>query len=83
MIISSTVALHAGLRLFAGTMASYGASLGIGYNGIYFVVEAGMDNNIVDGFQSSGNIPSIDKIDLSGSYVTVGIMYDGVKVTSK
>ena len=68
---------------FAGTTSSYGASVAIGYNMVYFVMEAGLENNKVEDFKKKGTINDIDSLDLSGGYFTVGILFDGVKATKK
>ncbi|HEX4923406.1 MAG TPA: hypothetical protein VFV50_04945 [Bdellovibrionales bacterium] len=66
-------------EFFASWYAAYGASFGIGYKNFFIYVEAGYESNKVDGFQRSGTISnSIQPLDLSGPYGTVGILFDGV-----
>lgn len=61
-----------------------GVSAGVGYKSFYFYVEAGMETNKVDGFQRTGTINNnIQTIDLSGSYFSVGILFDGIKAHTK
>jgi hypothetical protein len=69
---------------FADTVSSYGASFAIGYKKFYLVFEGGIENNKVDGFKRTGTVnTNIDVIDLSGSYVTVGILFNGANVSRK
>lgn len=64
---------------FGDSSSSYGASVGVGYNNFLFVVEVGYENNIVDGLTASGTTASnISSMDLSGSYVSIGLVFDGV-----
>jgi hypothetical protein len=68
---------------FASSYSSYGGSVAIGYKQFYFVVEGGIESNEVKGFKSTGTINSLNTIDLSGSYFTVGLMFDGITASSK
>lgn len=69
---------------FASPYSSYGGSLAIGYKRFYFIVEGGIETNKVDGFKRVGNINgNIETVDLSGSYITIGLMFDGVSATRK
>jgi hypothetical protein len=68
---------------FASPCSSYGGSVAIGYNKFYFVVEGGIESNEVKGFKSTGTINSLNTIDLSGAYFTVGLMFDGIAASSK
>lgn len=64
---------------FGSPYAAAGVSAGIGYKKFYFVFEGGYAMNKVSSFKRSGNISnSLDTLDLSGSYFTVGLMFDGV-----
>lgn len=64
---------------FGAPYAALGVSAAIGYKWIYLVFEGGFDNNKVDSFSKSGSVNgSIDTLDMSGSYFTLGIMFDGV-----
>lgn len=64
---------------FASPYSVYGGSVAIGYKMFYLVVEAGMESNKPTGFTKKDNITSnIQSIDLSGSYVNVGLLFDGV-----
>ncbi|WP_374079346.1 hypothetical protein [Bdellovibrio bacteriovorus] len=61
---------------------SFGASVAIGYKQVYLVFEGGFESNKVDGFDRSGSASaSIDTLDLSGSYLSIGLMFDGVPGT--
>lgn len=69
---------------FASMVMNYGGSIAVGFKGVYLVVEAGVETNKMDKFKRSGTINSnVDKIDISGPYVTVGLMFDGVTATRK
>lgn len=61
---------------------SYGASFAIGYKWIYLFFEGGMESNKIEDFKRTGNVNNnIETIDLSGSYVSIGLMFDGIKAT--
>lgn len=69
---------------FASMYSSYGASAGVGYKGVYFFVEGGMESNKVDTFKRTGNVnTNVQTIDLSGGYVSAGLIIDGMTATSK
>lgn len=69
---------------FASPVTAFGASVAFGFNNVYFFVEGGVESNKVDSFKRSGTINNnIQTINLSGNYVTVGILFDGIKATSK
>lgn len=69
---------------FASMCSSYGASVAIGYKKIYFVIEGGVDSNKVDSFKRTGNInDNIQTADLSGGYVSIGLLFDGLPAKSK
>lgn len=63
---------------------SAGASAGIGYKSFYFYLESGYDFNKVSGLSQSGTITgSLNTIQLSGPYVMLGLMFDGVTATKR
>lgn len=65
---------------FASLYSTYGASVGAGFKNFFFFIEGGMEQNKVKNFDRSGTISNnITELDLSGSYVAVGFMFDGVK----
>lgn len=67
---------------FASPYAAAGASLAVGYKWIYFVMEGGVESNKPDSFDRSGTVSSnISNIDLSGGYLTIGILFTGVPGT--
>ena len=67
--------------LFATPYYAMGASVAVGYKQYFFIFEGGYESNKVDGFSKSGNINNnISTIDLSGSYVTIGFMFDGIPI---
>ena len=69
---------------FASPMAAAGVSAGVGYNNIYFFIEAGYEYNKVSSLSRTGTISnSIQDLDLSGHYVLLGLMLDGIKATTK
>lgn len=64
---------------FGSPYAAAGVSAGIGYKNFYLVFESGYAMNKVANFKRSGNISgALDTLDLSGSYFTLGLMFDGV-----
>ncbi|MNL54974.1 hypothetical protein D3C87_1783510 [compost metagenome] len=66
----------------ATPIAAAGMSFAIGYKQFYFVVEGGIESNKVDSLKRSGTTSaSIDTLDLSGSYFSVGLLFDGVPGT--
>ena len=69
---------------FASPTGAAGLSVGIGYNNIYGFIEAGYEFNKVSAFERTGTVSnSIQEINLSGHYVTIGVMFDGIKASSK
>ena len=68
---------------FASPAAAAGVSVGFGYNNIYGFIEAGYEYNKVSSFERTGTVDNnVQQIDFSGSYITIGIMFDGIKATS-
>lgn len=64
--------------------SAYGGSVAIGYKNVYVFGEAGLETNKVDNFTRIGTINgNVNKIDLTGSYFTVGLIFDGVGGSSK
>lgn len=69
---------------FATPYGTAGISLGVGKGKYFFVVEGGLDSNKVNDFDRSGNINSnVNEIDLSGSYLTLGLMFNGIPIFTK
>ncbi|UYL09245.1 hypothetical protein B9G69_001485 [Bdellovibrio sp. SKB1291214] len=67
---------------FATPYAAAGASLAVGYKWIYFIMEGGIESNKPESFDRSGSVSSnINQIDLSGGYLTIGILFTGVPGT--
>lgn len=61
----------------------FGASLGLGYKQVYFVMEAGYQDNSIDGFKKTGSVTAnVKSLDLSGSYFSIGFLFDGIKATN-
>lgn len=68
----------------ASPYSSYGGSIGLGYKPVYLFVEGGVEVNKVDSFKRFGTINSnVNTIDLSGSFIMVGLIYDGVSARKK
>lgn len=64
---------------FGALTSSYGASVAVGYKKVYFVVEGGFESNKIDSLKRTGTVNSnINEIDLSGTFVTIGLMFDGM-----
>jgi hypothetical protein len=56
-----------------------GASVGIGFGNIYFMVEAGQEWNRITNLSKTGpTSSSLNEIDLSGTYANVGILFNGL-----
>ena len=67
---------------FANPIYTAGASVAVGFKKVYFVIETGYEYNLIDKLKSSGTVNNnVDKIDLSGGYVTVGLMFDGIPIS--
>lgn len=66
----------------ASPVASAGASIGFGFKNFYLVFEGGFESNKVKDLKYTGTVNSnIETIDLSGSYLTLALMFDGIKAT--
>ena len=65
---------------FASPDFSFGGSIAFGYKKYFFVIEGGYEINKITGLQSSGTVNNISTIDLSGTYVAVGIMFDEIPI---
>lgn len=69
-----------------GTAPNYlaGASIAVGFKKFYFVVESGFEGNKLDHLDQSGNLNStMTSIDMSGPYVLIGLMFDGIPIFKK
>lgn len=61
-----------------------GVSLALGYKQYFLVFEGGYENNKLDDMNRSGNLNSnVNTIDLSGSYILVALMFDGIPIFSR
>ncbi|MGZ3770603.1 MAG: hypothetical protein ACXVCP_18035, partial [Bdellovibrio sp.] len=64
---------------FATPYTAAGASLALGFKQFFVYFEGGVETNKVTGFERSGTLSNnIDTVDLSGSYFSIGLMFDGV-----
>ncbi len=69
---------------FSTLTTTAGASVGVGHKSFFVYVEGGYESNKVDSFKRSGNINgNIQTIDLSGPYVMLGLMFNGVTASTK
>ncbi len=69
-------------NFFANPIYTAGASVAVGFKKVYFVIETGYEYNLIDKLKSSGTVNNnVDKINLSGGYVTVGLMFDGIPIS--
>lgn len=69
---------------FGDSLSSFGGSLALGYKYLYFIVEGGIETNKVGSLRRTGTVnENIEEIDLSGSFVSIGLLFDGVNVTRK
>ncbi len=67
---------------FATIYSTGGLSLAVGKGKYYFVIEAGYDSQKIDGFDRAGTInTNVKNIDLSGPYLTIGLMFNGIPIT--
>lgn len=59
-------------------VSSYGLSAAVGVKGISLYTEVGYQSNVVETFEKTGNLSStLDRLDLSGPYASVGLLLDG------
>jgi hypothetical protein len=66
-------------RGMSSIISNAGASLGIGWSNIYFLIEGGNEWNKVGNLTKTGaTSAAIDTIDLSGGFVTVGLIFNGL-----
>lgn len=64
---------------FATPYTAAGGSVAIGFKQVYLVFEGGIESNKVDSFERTGSVSSsLETVDLSGSYFSIGLMFDGV-----
>lgn len=60
-------------------MSSAGASLGIGFGNVFFTVEVGKEwNKVTNPTKSGAASATLNTIDLSGTYVDVGLLFNGI-----
>ncbi len=66
-------------RTMSSVISEAGASIGVGWSNIYFLVEGGTEWNKVNSLSKTGaSSASVNEIDLSGSFVTIGILFNGL-----
>lgn len=75
-------------RPLTSIVENAGVSLGVGGGNVFFMLEAGMEWNKVNGPTRTGFTSSaVNEIDLSGTYVIAGLIFNGlpsfIKVGSK
>jgi hypothetical protein len=64
---------------FGSACSTFGASVAVGYQKYFLVFEGGYNSNKITGLKSDGNINDhIKTIDLSGTYVSIGFMFNAV-----
>ncbi|MCM2279600.1 MAG: hypothetical protein NDJ89_16115 [Oligoflexia bacterium] len=69
---------------FAAPIWSYGASAGVGYKQFCFFVEGGFERNVVRKLESFGTMTgNVGTLDLSGRYVMLGLLFDGITASSR
>ncbi len=69
---------------FGSLLTSYGVSALVGYSWIYLFVEGGIEQNKISGFDRKGTVSnSFQELDMSGPYIMVGLMLDGLKGSNK
>jgi hypothetical protein len=63
----------------ASPYGAAGVAASVGYKWIFFTVEAGVEYNKMTDLKRTGSVSSsIDTVDLSGGYLTIGLMMDGI-----
>jgi hypothetical protein len=78
------VAQDGELTKSASAIYAAGASVAFGFKQYFFFVEGGIETNKVESFERSGTINSnINSIDLSGSYIMAGFLFDGIPIFKK
>ncbi len=60
---------------------AFGSSLGVGFKKFFFFVEGGYEMNKIKDLTNTGNVASIGTIDMSGAYLMIGVLFDGVTAT--
>lgn len=68
---------------FSSPMAFAGASIAVGYKNFFFTIEAGYEQNKVSKLKATNLTTNADDLDLSGGYLTVGLLFDDVPVFTK
>ncbi|WP_409479855.1 hypothetical protein [Pseudobdellovibrio sp. HCB154] len=68
---------------FSSPMAFAGASVAVGYKSFFFTIEAGYEHNKVSSLKATNINNAAEDMDLSGSYLTVGLLFDNVPVFTK
>jgi hypothetical protein len=69
---------------FAGYYTTVGGSVAIGYKYLFLIVEGGMETNKVSNLNRTGTVnTNVSEIDLSGSFFTLGLLFNGVELTKK
>ncbi len=69
---------------FGNSMSSYGASVSVGYDKYFIAAEAGIESNVVNGLKTSGTTTTpMTSMDLSGSYISFALVFDGVKAEKR
>jgi hypothetical protein len=63
-------------------VGSYGASASVGYKNVFLTLEGGMEINKASDLTRSGTVSAtIEKLNLSGPYILIGLMFDGITAT--
>ena len=69
---------------FATLYSLGGISMAIGHGNYHFILESGYESQKADGFEKTGTINNnVSSIDLSGPYLTIGFMFDGIPISMK
>ncbi len=68
----------------ASPYSVYGASVALGYKKFFLVFEGGFETNKIIEMERVGTLNNnVETLDLSGSYVSVGLLFDGVSTSRK
>ncbi len=79
-----TAGVDGELTKSASLAYAYGASVAFGYKKFFFVIEGGYEANKIESLSKSGTINgNISTIDLTGPYLSVGILFDSMASKAK
>jgi hypothetical protein len=64
---------------YSSVVSTYGTTFAFGYKKYFFLIEGGYETNKVGSLKRTGSVnQSVKNIDLSGSFVNIGLLIDGL-----